>query len=406
MKTYSRRAKRVLDQDAAPTAKRRCIQTEESRAKGATQVAPPILSSSSPPSEDPAIFSSDRPDVVYDSPPSSPPPRHTVPAAKRTHSSALRRLGPKNFVAHTVETSQKRFPLGDIINRTHLRPKETEKPSRLTQMQIDLGGEVRKSCKACGMDYIPSNMEDAALHRTFHAQNAAGVDVGKTFAGRRRSARRVWLGQCSGRLKDGGDCVIMLSRKSLPAEKARAKAILEIANAELSAAQIEDERLWSQVPASDTATSKQPPSEDTPAIGAHRAAKDGVADQFKVYIYLKGSRCVGLCLAERIFEAYKVLKDVSSKGTNSKASLESSSVSIGDEPSPAILGISRLWTSTSHRRQGIATKLLDCALSTFVYGMKVPKDAVAFSQPTESGKLFAESWFGQSNEWRVYREAG
>ena len=51
-----------------------------------------------------------------------------------------------------------------------------KKKERLIQMQLDLVGELRKKCKTCGMEYIPSNSEDATLHRKFHAMNVGGVD--------------------------------------------------------------------------------------------------------------------------------------------------------------------------------------------------------------------------------------
>ena len=73
-------------------------------------------------------------------------------------------------------------------------------------------------------------------------------------------------------------------------------------------------------------------------------------------------------------------------------------------PDIALLGISRIWTSKSHRRKGIASALLDCARGNFFYGVEVPKEIVAFSQPTESGGYLAEGWFGEKTGWHVYSE--
>ena len=81
-----------------------------------------------------------------------------------------------------------------------------------------------------------------------------------------------------------------------------------------------------------------------------------------------------------------------------------------------LLGISRIWVSKSHRRKGIATRLLDSARAHFFYGFRVPKKMVAFSQPTESGRQLAEKWFGavalekrtdgssEGDGWHVYAE--
>ncbi|PUU81586.1 ESCO1/2 acetyl-transferase-domain-containing protein [Tuber borchii] len=83
-----------------------------------------------------------------------------------------------------------------------------------------------------------------------------------------------------------------------------------------------------------------------------------------------------------------------------------SSISVSETPRPAILGISRVWVCADRRRRGIATRLLDCAREHFIYGMKIEKDDVAFSQPTESGGAFARGWFGadKTHHWAVYVE--
>jgi GNAT superfamily N-acetyltransferase len=65
---------------------------------------------------------------------------------------------------------------------------------------------------------------------------------------------------------------------------------------------------------------------------------------------------------------------------------------------PALLGISRIWTSPKHRRQGIASRLVACAAENFVYGMKLSEGQIAFSQPTDSGAYFALNWASKRNE--------
>lgn len=85
-------------------------------------------------------------------------------------------------------------------------------------------------------------------------------------------------------------------------------------------------------------------------------------------------------------------------------------------PTPAALGISRIWILSSFRKTGIALSLLETARTSFgddavvnddvhveeenrqVYG----KEVIAFSQPTEMGRRFAEKWWGGSDGWLVY----
>lgn len=71
---------------------------------------------------------------------------------------------------------------------------------------------------------------------------------------------------------------------------------------------------------------------------------------------------------------------------------------------PTPMGIPRLFVPSAHRRLGIATKLLDAAVTTFVHGCKLDprKGEVAFTQPTNSGQAVMQSW-GKGGV-RIYQE--
>jgi len=249
----------------------------------------------------------------------------------------------------------------------------------MVQMQLDLASETRKACKTCGMEYIPSNAEDAALHRKFHAMNVGGVDFTKAVVERLRK-NQVWSG-------GDGSFIAVIGRKDALALRNRTSDVLRVVNTELAAVPIEDKELWSQ-----TCERKETKTEPR--------SKAQTVDRFKAYLYIRGPKCIGACLAERIWNAYTVLAqdDTSAQTYDTK----SSSISISTDSSPAILGISRMWTSNQHRKQGIATRLLNCARSNFLYGMAIDKDNVAFSQPTESGGNLARRWFGRDAGWLVY----
>jgi hypothetical protein len=68
------------------------------------------------------------------------------------------------------------------------------------------------------------------------------------------------------------------------------------------------------------------------------------------------------------------------------------SLSCGNQEFAAECGVSRIWTHCAHRRQGVATRLLDAVRSTMIYGYTVPKNMCAFSQPTADGRLFFEQY--------------
>lgn len=252
-------------------------------------------------------------------------------------------------------------------------PKQPPKKKRMVQMQLDLVGEHRKTCKTCGMEYIPSNAEDAALHKKFHAMNLGGVDFTKAVVERFRQCQ-IWSG-------GEGSFIAVVGRKDALALRNRASDVLKVVNSELAAVPITDEELWST------------------------SGPVATGDRFKVYVYIRGQKCVGACLVERIQEAFAVLEQPDGPDQTCqlpRAEAQSSSVSISTAADPAILGVSRIWTSTQQRKQGIARRLLDAARADFLYGMTVAKEKIAFSQPTASGQHLARKWFGCCAGWHVY----
>ncbi|KAJ6662131.1 hypothetical protein lerEdw1_012596 [Lerista edwardsae] len=70
-------------------------------------------------------------------------------------------------------------------------------------------------------------------------------------------------------------------------------------------------------------------------------------------------------------------------------------------PEPAICGISRIWVFSMMRRKKIASRMLECLRSNFIYGSYLSKEEIAFSDPTPDGKLFATQYFGTS-QFLVY----
>lgn len=58
------------------------------------------------------------------------------------------------------------------------------------------------------------------------------------------------------------------------------------------------------------------------------------------------------------------------------------------------MGIPRLFVASTHRRQGVATKLLTAAARTFIHGYELDprKGEIAFTQPTGDGKAVMFKW--------------
>ena len=347
---------------------------------------------SSPQPADSALFSDNTPtgtDQNPQSPPSSPPrlPSPELATRKPTFSFLKR----KRSVHDRPSPDSTKEPLSDIDHNPRKIPRLGRKA--LTQMQIDLGGEVRKTCRICGMEYIPSNKEDAALHKEFHAMNLGGVDVGKPFL-KDEGIKRIPLEGRSER-----ETMVVVDRRNALGVRNKIKRVLEVVNTELSAADIQDDQLWGGLPPNASNPLKQ-------VMETRNAKSDGPdkrRDHFKAFIYLVSDKCVGFCLAEKIVAAYQVVDpQADHQITKVSSTARSSSITASTTADAALLGISRIWVSKSHRGQGIALELLDCARNNFFYGMEVPKDLVAFSQPTDSGGQLARRWFQAEIGWHVY----
>ncbi|BDD63292.1 N-acetyltransferase O1 (Establishment of cohesion protein 1) [Monascus purpureus] len=392
MKTYGRPTWRCLDDDRRPVAKRRRLQPgdESDEAESNLQYAIRECSAavlSSPSRHNSAVSSDDSHDDDLSTPPSSPPKLSPPPVNTRkpTFSFLKRKHSSKDVTSNGS-------PLAEVNSnsvRSSMDPpkkKTQQQQPVLKQMQIDLGHDVRKTCPTCGMEYVPSNAEDVALHKKYHDRNSSGVDLGKAFM--RANASR-WVYEAT-RFDEG--YVVIVDRKASPTARNQAKKVLEVVNKELSSPEIADDALWSQV---------EPPKH------LQRNGTIEKTDRYRVFLHMKDSRCVGLCLTERIWESRLVecTPSTDADKTNGAEQSNRASIRVRDEIHPAIVGISRIWTSASSRRKGIAMDLLDCVVNNFTYGMEIPKDRIAFSQPTESGRLLAEAFFGPDEQWHVYSES-
>ncbi|KOC61390.1 N-acetyltransferase ESCO1 [Habropoda laboriosa] len=112
-------------------------------------------------------------------------------------------------------------------------------------------------------------------------------------------------------------------------------------------------------------------------------------EQKKVYLYIKEKAIIGVLVAEHIMSAHRMIPEL----------LELDCCTA--ESSPAKCGINVVWTDLNHRRQGIATKLVDILRAQFYFGYVMSLDDIAFSIPTPSGKIFAEK-YTKTRNFKVY----
>ena len=287
------------------------------------------------------------------------------------------------------------------------------------------------------MEYVASSTEDRKLHDKYHKQNTEGYDVGKDVVQKARNYS-TFKGARS------GDTICAVDCYDTPARKRRGQAVLEVVQRELGAVEIPEQEIWDY----------------------RKAAPNIDFDlKFRSYLYVRGAKCIGFLLMEKISEAYLVVeptlteseqrileeveKEVSSGALSALKSrqkvetertqiLATHPITLSQESVPARLGVSRIWTSPTHRHQNIATSLLDTMfqhhndlaasneitsiqrrerseaqgvsqeLQKQIYDL-LPnlerlesKDVIAFSQPTEAGVRLARKWFGKMFGWAVY----
>ncbi|OAD56037.1 N-acetyltransferase ESCO1 [Eufriesea mexicana] len=112
-------------------------------------------------------------------------------------------------------------------------------------------------------------------------------------------------------------------------------------------------------------------------------------EQKKVYLYIRDKAIIGVLVAEHITTAHRMIPEL----------LELDCCTA--ESSPAKCGINVVWTDLNHRKQGIATKLVDVLRAQFYFGYIMSVDGIAFSIPTPSGKIFAEK-YTKTRNFKVY----
>ncbi|GAB7337466.1 hypothetical protein MBLNU457_g2801t1 [Dothideomycetes sp. NU457] len=409
LKTYSRSKKRKLEDEETPIqrSQRRRVtrdwEEEEERGwkgllpgpgstgKVAKHQAGDLQDFSS--SSDPIRYSDDARDSR--TPPSSPPPLlspldSSEDCTTRVDTSCTTiRPALKGINGNARITS---FFAAPIPRKTSIDDAPNPRKQVLIQSQINLGLTSQKTCKTCGMTYVPSNAEDSALHAAFHGQSIDGAEITKNFR-RHYEKSALWRG-------NNNDIVIRVEMHQNIWHRKRMESILEVVTRELGAVVIPTEELTSTIGL--IPRSKEEPRRLTTSEGQKSMTyQDDVPYsetqlRYQAYLYLSGTKCVGVCLTERLLEAYEVLPTCEGPATSD------SPITVSDIPSPATIGISRIWTSKSYRGKGIAVAMLNSVVTNSRIE-RVPKDMVAFSQPTTSGARLARKWFGKEHGWLVYK---
>ncbi|XP_047424030.1 protein MLP1 homolog [Mugil cephalus] len=249
-------------------------------------------------------------------------------------------------------------PLSDACLQKEVKKlKEADKDG--TQTIIDAGqkhfGAV--ACSVCGMLYSAANPEDESQHLLFHNQFISAVK----YVGWKKE--RILAEYPDGKI------ILVLPDDPKYALK-KVEEIREMVDNDLGFQQVE---------------TKCP-------------------SKTKTFLFISNDKKVAGCLiAEHIQEGYRVIEEPVPEGSEGEKVMfeRQRAWCCSTTPEPAICGISRIWVVNMMRRQGIASRMLECLRNNFIYGSYLSKDEIAFSDPTPDGKLFATQYFGTS-QFLVY----
>ncbi|KAL0947427.1 hypothetical protein HGRIS_013539 [Hohenbuehelia grisea] len=296
----------------------------------------------------------------------------------------------------------KRTKLSEPTTKRRLKD-APKKQGTLTQLHFCIDTSILRTCPHCALSYTKGAPDDEALHRAHCARVQRGLEWGREEEKEKLKAEVTEVA-AGIRLKNGTKGRIICFRADAPGKIGSKLAILlDTINISLSS----------------------PPL--TPDI----------LQASKAYLFLlqpaassPREKIVGCVVAQRISTAMAIASpDVcpcpSQSGSETSKSISPPSPShpspstfapslvavdtstglfCDPTPLPTPLGIPRMFVSLSHRRQGVASKLLSAAASTFIHGCPLDprKGEVAFTQPTGDGKAVMQRWADGSA--RIYQE--
>lgn len=231
----------------------------------------------------------------------------------------------------------------------------------LQQTYIDLGQKSFArviECPVCGLAYTHGEEADEAAHKRYHRRALQGVRVRGALA---------TLHIIDGERPDGTRLVGLSEGDGAEARRKLVEA----------AALLDPEHGAKEVP-----------------------------EGFRAALCLEATtgRVRGLAIAEPLSRAFRVVPpppevdggdSADGAGTTGNVDVSDSGVLSHDgQPCDAVCGISHVWVEPQHRRRGIARELLDAVRQRFAAGFELPREQMAFSGPTASGRRLAVAFAG------------
>ncbi|NXG03550.1 ESCO1 acetyltransferase, partial [Sakesphorus luctuosus] len=301
-------------------------------------------------------------------------PRPPKPLKKEPRESDPQDLAPPQLtqtsLTNQTSETENRVPLSNpsLASKCNNFPSSEEHIQKLKEagkdgdkQLITDGGQKRFgaiSCNICGMLYTMSNPEDETQHLLFHNQFISAV----RYVGWKKE--RILAEYPDGK-------IIMVLPDDPKYALKKVEEIREMVDNDLGFQQ-------------------------APLMCYSRT---------KTLLFISNDKkVIGCLIAEHIQWGYRVIEEkvpeVSSE--NEKVIFERQKAwCCSTSPEPAICGISRIWVFSMMRRKKIASRMIECLRSNFIYGSYLSKEEIAFSDPTPDGKLFATQYCG-TGQFLVY----
>ena len=235
------------------------------------------------------------------------------------------------------------------------------KKTPLKQLTLNFGQKSPKTteCKECGMIYNPNDKQDEQMHSKHHSDKESALKY-TNLKGEKL-------------VQEYPDGKVVVVEYGIDSKQSVNKAVqvLDYVDAQLGI------------------------NENKSKLLADYSNKTSIKISSKFYLFVSNSskKIVGFCHAEDINKSYKILYLNDNENTFSYD--ESSATST------AICGINRIWVAPCMRRNGVASRLLDCVRLNFIYIQKLEPNQLAFSDPTEFGRKLAKSYF-KSDSFFIY----
>ncbi|KAF8630357.1 hypothetical protein AX15_002924 [Amanita polypyramis BW_CC] len=305
----------------------------------------------------------------------------------------LSRKRPLSDENATVPLSKRTRVVGSAGRQVKPKDKQSEKQQTLIQLHFCTDRPILKTCPLCSLSYTKGAPDDEMLHTAHCAKVQRGMEWGREEEKECTKSAVVEIATAV-KLKDGSKGRIICFRADTSGRVgSKVTTLLETINLTLSA----------------------------PPLTAEAMHKS------KLYLFLvphqtkfgiSREKIVGCAVAQHIETAMAMATPNESQQPGCQSPSRSSTckstpynekevaelvivdTSMGifchPELLPTPMGIPRLFVAPTHRRQGIASKLLTAAARTFVYGYELDprKGEVAFTQPTGDGKAVMLKWGG------------